>query len=555
MAGKVRGWEAIDEALELLRPESKDFWIVIVYAAAVGLLSLSVAVAIQSLVNSIGWGSLLQPIIVLTVLVLVILSLEAVIRLLQVYAIETIYRRFLVRQAGAMMMHLPNLRNDQHSDPSRLANRFFEIMNVQKSLGMVLLDGTALLLQTLIGMALLAFYHPLFLAFDVFLIVTIVIVVRSLFSSTGEAAIQESHSKYLLAGWIEDLARCPQHFRSEASRKFVYEKSDRLLSDHVEARKKYFLGLFKHNVGFNLIYAVASSLLLGIGGYLVIKEQLALGQLVAAELVVTLILSGLAKIAPKLEGIFDLVATTSKIKAFFEQTKIADAGFYMKEPITDGTLALSDINLETASGRHALRNLNLRVSSGEKLLISGHKESGKSSLIECIIGESRPVSGSITLAGHAYYDIPIEKLRGVITWVRFPHLINGSVFEQFQSTNPEVTPGAIRQALADVGAEALIQRLPEGLQTQLNSGGLPLSRAQVVQLAIARAITASPLVLVIDEILDSLDPEARSIILSALTSTDRSWTLICTSQFADLPGNFDRRLRLKSGQLMENPTT
>lgn len=551
MAGKLRGREAIEEVLELLKPESKDFWIVLVYAAAVGLLSLTVAVATQSLVNSIGWGSLLQPIIVLTVIVLFVLMLDATIRLLQVYAIETIYRRFLVRQAGAMMMHLPDVRNDQSSDPSRLANRFFEIMNVQKSLGMVLLDGTALLLQTLIGMILLAFYHPLFLAFDVFLIATIAIILRSLFTSTSNAAIHESHSKYELAGWIEDLSRCPQHFRSESSRKFVFEKSDKLISKHIEMRKHYFYGLFRHNIGFNFVYAIASSLLLGLGGFLVVKEQLALGQLVAAELVLTLVLSGLAKIAPKLEGIFDLVATATKFKAFFEQPKVPDPKLHLKDAIENGEIVLTDVCLETASGRQALQNINLRIPFGEKLLISGFKESGKSSLVQCLIGESQPRSGSISIAGHIYHDLSIEKLREVVTWVRIPHLIHGSVLEQFQTSNPEVTPGEIRQALADVGAEALIQKLSEGLQTQLTAGGLPLSRAQVIQLAIARAITSRPLVLILDEILDSLDPEARSTVLSSLTSKQRQWTLICTSQSADLPGQFDKRLRLKGGQLTE----
>ncbi len=540
------------EIRELLNPESRDFWVVAVYAAGVGLLSLSVAAAIQSLVNSIAWGSLLQPIIVFTVVLLVVLGLESIMRLLQIYTIEVLYRRFYLRKAGEMLMHQTTVRNDQTNDPALLANRYFEIMNVQKSMGMVLLDGIALALQTLIGLLLLAFYHPLFLAFDVLMIALIYTTLRVLFSKTANAVVHESHAKYQVADWLEDISKCPQHFRSKKSRQFVYERSDSLLSEYISARRDYFSGLLGHSIGFNVIYALASSALLGLGGYLVIKEQLALGQLVAAELVVTLIVAGLAKIAPKLEGIFDLVATAKKFGAYFSQPKIENTGLPLNVAEGNFELTARGVSYVEPGGRQTLNGVDFTIHPKERVLLRGAKEAGKSTLLQCVAGEMRPTSGSFLLGGQPYFDIRIEDLRDHVVWVRFPHLVHGSFLDQFRTLQPNVAPGEIREALSRIGAESLLEKLPNGLQTALTPGGLPLSRSQLIQLAVARALTAKPKVLVIDEILDGLEPTTRSRILEGLLDKQNDFTVVVSSQFSEDQNKFSRRIEMAQGRITKD---
>jgi ABC-type bacteriocin/lantibiotic exporter with double-glycine peptidase domain len=165
--------------LELVKLERDDVWVAVVYAVGVGLLSLATPLGVQFLVNTVAFGALVQPLLVVSTMVLAGLALAASLRALQSYVVERLQQRVFVRVGLDLAHRLPRVRGaelDKMHAPE-LVNRFFDVMTVQKAAATLLVDGVSVALQTLVGMVLLAFYHPFLLAFDVVLVGTIVVVV------------------------------------------------------------------------------------------------------------------------------------------------------------------------------------------------------------------------------------------------------------------------------------------------------------------------------------------------------------------------------------------
>ena len=300
--------------------ERRDLVVVAVYAAIIGLLSLATPIAVQAVVNSVAFGANLQPLVVLVMLLFGGLSFAALLQMLEAYVVEVLQRRYFVRVAddfGRRIASAPAGVHDNRFGPE-LVNRFFDIVTIQKSLSSLALDGLSLTLQTGAGMILLGFYHPLLLAFDVvlvFLLVGVLLLGRGALPT----ALDESSAKYKVASWLEDVARVPRLFVGTSAREHAWNRADVLARDYIAARKRHFRVLLRQLAGGMFLQVVAVVALLGVGGYLVLSRQLTLGQLVAAELVVTAMGSGFSKLGKNLEKLYDLGVGVAKISAVLDQ--------------------------------------------------------------------------------------------------------------------------------------------------------------------------------------------------------------------------------------------
>lgn len=193
------------------------------------------------------------------------------------------------------------------------ANRFFEVVNVQKSAYTLLLDGMNLLLQMFFGMALLAVYHPLLLAFDLCLILCLLLIVVLWGRRAVETAVDESRAKLDVGNWMHALAADRETYAKEEGRRRALAQADELTHEYLKRRRLHFQFLFAQISGAILLQIVANASVLVIGGWLVIKGQLTLGQLVAAEIVVSSLAAGIGKLGKYLEAFYDLGASTDKV--------------------------------------------------------------------------------------------------------------------------------------------------------------------------------------------------------------------------------------------------
>ncbi len=537
----------------LLAAERKDLWVVVTYSIAVGLLSLVVPVAVQSLVNTVAFGSLLQPLVVLTLAVLAALGFSAVLNGFRVFVIEIIQRRIYARVAGDVAYRLLRVKAeafDRHHGPE-LVNRFFDVVTVQKSAALLLMDGLSLLMQTLLGMTLLALYHPLLLAFDLFLILAIGGIIWGLGRGAVQSAILESKAKYATAAWLEEMAALTRTFKAGGAARFAMDRADRLAREYLSYRQSHFRIFMRQVVGSLALQAIASAALLGVGGFLVIDRQLTLGQLVAAELIVTVVVGGFSKFGKKFETFYDLLAAIDKLGALIDLPLERLGGETLTASERPADVRFRDVSF-SLGGQTILRSADWELPAGSAIGLTGPTGSGKTSLADLLFGLRRPNGGVLTIDGIDLRDLCLEELREQVAVVHDAELFSGTVLENVSVGRRHVDAAAVRGALETVGLLDDILDLPDGVQTQLSMSGRPLSPGQTARLAMARAIAGRPRLLILDGAFEKIDePELRDQIAERIFDRANPWTLLCISSQPELLRRCERVYLLDRADLVE----
>ena len=238
---------------------------ILVFSLVVGVLTLASPIAVEALVNTVAFGQYLQPVIVLALILFTFLAFAAAIRGLIVYVVEIIQRRLFVRVVEDLAYRLPRVQQqalDREYGPE-LVNRFFDVVTVQKVVATLLLDGIAIVLQTAIGMAVLAFYHPFLLGFNLVLLFSIGFVVFGLGQGAVTTAVRESVSKYAVGAWLQELTRSPTAFKLHGGSQFALDRADQLAIDWLIARRAHFRILMRQILFALGLQAVAATALWG----------------------------------------------------------------------------------------------------------------------------------------------------------------------------------------------------------------------------------------------------------------------------------------------------
>lgn len=521
---------AFERVRALLRMERDDLWVVLVYAIAVGLLSLATPIAVQALVNSVAFGALLQPIVVLTIIVFSVLGFAALLRALQVRIVEAIQQRVFVRVALDVAHRLPQVdlgATDPRYGPE-LVNRFFDVLTVQKSASIFLLDGLALLLQAFIGLLVLAFYHPALLVLDAALLVGISFVVFYQGHGAPETSIKESRAKYAVAAWLEEIARHPRSFRTRSGAALAVSRADLLALRYLDARAAHFRLVYRQIVGSLTLQVLASAAVLGLGGALVINRQLTLGQLVAAELIVTTVVASLAKLGKHLETWYDLLAAADKLGHLTDlPLEVRGTTREFRDDREGASLRMREVSFSYPGGVEALRDLSIEVAPGARVVVRGASGSGKSTLAAILYGLRLPTGGSVELDGVDLREADAGALRERVSVLGHDlEVLEGSVLENIVIGRPWLSRRDAWDALRRVGLEGRVRALPEGLDTALAVTGAPLNYAASVRLMVARAIAGSPRLIVVDGGLSALGAGQRAAIEDLLFDRGAPWTLL-----------------------------
>jgi ABC-type bacteriocin/lantibiotic exporter with double-glycine peptidase domain len=512
----------------LVRPEAPDLLILLIFSIVVALLTLASPIAVESLVSTVAFGRLLQPVVVLSLMLFAFLAFSAAMQALQFYVAEILQCRLFARIAADLAFRLPRVRTESvdHEHLPELVNRFFEIVTVQKVTTQLLLDGLSLVLSMLVGMVVLAFYHPWLLGFDAILLLLMGIVVFILGRGAVETSIRESRCKYHMAAWLEDLARCPLGFKADGGAEFALERADLLITDYLKARKSHFQVLMRQILFALSTQSVTSAVLLGMGGWLVMTGQLTLGQLVAAELIVTVIVGAFAKLRKDLEGFYDLMASMDKLGHLFDLPVEDQDGILHRFPDRPAALSAIDLDYSFPGGHAVLEGVRLEIRPGEHTALTGP---GKSVLLDLIFRLRAPTSGHLTIDGVDPRDLRPDVLRRRAALVREAEVFQGSIAENVHLHRPEITSNMVREALELVGLLDSVLRLPDGIETEVCSSGRPLTGSQIQRLMLARAVVGRPGLLLIDGALDSLADEEADVVLRNLCHPGHGWTLILVS--------------------------
>jgi ATP-binding cassette subfamily C protein CydD len=214
------------------------------------------------------------------------------------------------------------------------------------------------------------------------------------------------------------------------------------------------------------------------------------------------------------------------------------------------TVAFDNVRLTwDASRGPALDGLSFRVASGETLVLAGPSGSGKSSVIEILLGFVRPDSGRVTINGADITDLVPQALSRLTAWIgQRPVLFSGSIRDNIVFARPEASPDEVIAAATAARLDAFTAGLPDGLNTLIGEGGYGLSGGQAQRVAIARAYLKDAPLLLLDEPTAHLDPATEQEVLDSLRRLAMGRTVILASHSAAAHGFGGRRLDLREGR-------
>lgn len=539
---------------QLLRAEWSDIYLVTVFAFVVGLLTLATPIAVESLVNTVAFGRFLQPIVVLSVLLLTFLGFSAAIKALQTYIVEIVQQRLFARVSSDLAHRLPRISVEANEEKymPELVNRFFDVVTVQKVAAFLLLDGISLILSVLIGMAVLGFYHPFLLGFDILLLACMAFLILVLGRGAVKTAQKESKSKYYMAGWLEDVARCQSTFTSAAGKNLSVGRTDRLVHEYLVNRKKHFRVLFRQIMFALGLQAIASTALLGLGGYLVLIGELTIGQLVAAELIVAVIVGAFAKMGKHLESFYDLCASVDKLGALFDLPLARQGTILQSIEEVPPVISLESVTYKRGKSSGGFSSITVNVPSGSSLAVLGPSGSGKSTVLDLIYGHRRPTGGQVKVDGIQPWDLQSDDFWNHAELVRDGEVFAGTIEENIHLQRNDISGQEVDDALKAVGLRHLVTELKDGLQTHVASHGAPLTANQVRLMLLARGIAARPSLLLIDGVLDALPDDELDLVMDSLTDPDAEWTLVVATGRSTIADRFARTLQLPLGKVFQS---
>jgi putative ABC transport system ATP-binding protein len=511
----------------ILGPDRGFFSLAVVYGLGVGLLSLATPISVQMLINSVANTALPAPLFTLAAVLFALLAFQGVLSGLRTIAMELFRRRFYARLVAEVTLRAVHAQNPFFQDHRKLDlfNRFFDVMTVQKAMPSLLIGLFTILLQSAVGFVLTSFYHPIFLAFNMVVVLAAWAIWRIWSRGAVQTAIAQSHAKYETAHWLESLGASNGFYKSGRHLSFAMSRSEALTARYVSAHARHFRYSFAQTAAYLALYAVASASLLAMGGWLVIQGQLSLGQLVAAELILSGIFYGMAQLGTYLDVFYDLAAALEELNQFYEipQDPHPLLGVAAR-PAGGGGLAFKAVRYDDI-------RFDFALPAGARLAAAADPEAERAFTL-LLRRHARPQSGLITLAGADIGSLDIYQLRSEMMVLNRPAIVEGGVRDYLNLAAPSADPATVLRALEQVGLERTIMRLPEGLDTVLAPTGWPLSPSETMRLRLAAALLAQPRVLVLSPLFDMIPPDELAAILAGFTAET---AIVCFSSHpADL---------------------
>ncbi|MFK7049783.1 Lipid A export ATP-binding/permease protein MsbA [Flavobacterium columnare] len=522
---------------KLISLDKRDISQIFLYAIFAGIISLSLPLGIQSIINFIQAGQVSTSWIVLVFIVIVGVALGGTMKIMQFRITENLQQKIFVRASFEFAYRFPRIKTSEFRDeyPPELANRFFDTLSIQKGVSKLLLDISTALLQILFGIVLLSLYHSFFIFFGILLTVLLYLIYQMNFKAGLATSLKESKYKYKVAHWLQEIARNHISFKNQNLFLFSLEKNDKLVNEYLEQRESHFKILRKQFIQLVAFKILLTAGLLIIGGLLVLNQQMNIGQFVAAEIVILSIVTAVEKLFSGLELFYDVLTSLEKLGTVVDkevETLVIEKGLYKLERKSPISIETKDLALTyKGSDTSALSHINIKIESKDRILIKGDNGAGKSTLIRLLARLIEPTSGTIYLNNVNYKKYSLEEFRaiiGVITLNETP--FEGTILENITGNNPTITMEQIANVLERVKLTEVIKNLPNGLDTQLFPEGKQINSSVTQKIVLARCIIQQPKILFLEEPVDKTDDKSAKEIIDYLTSNEHDWTLIVISK-------------------------
>ncbi len=546
----------VKRLIRLLATEKKDIVYILLYAVLIGLISLMLPIGLQSTVELISGGVFFSSVYILIGLVIIGVMVTGGLQIVQISLVEHLQRRIFTKAAFEFAFRIPRIRMESlmNSYAPELVNRFFDVIAIQKGLPKLLIDLSSGAIQIFFGLVLLSLYHPFFVFFSILLVFILVLI----FYLTGprglNSSLNESKYKYKVVQWLEELARTINSFKLAGNTDLPVKKTDYAVSNYLKYRKTHFTVLltqFSFFVFFKV--AIAGGLLI-MGTILVINREITLGQFVASEVIIVLVLNAVEKMIMYADVVYDLLTAVDKV-AHVTDLPIERSGGYdfPKSGIGKGYhIAIDNLSYAYSGNRAAtLHGLTLRIQSKERVCIAGPGGSGKTTLTNIIAGLYTEYEGSVSINNLSLRDLDIAHLRNKVAKnISQEDIFDGTIYENITIGKSTARVEEVVEVLQRVGLREIISALPDGLNTHIISGGKGLPSSVVHRLILARCLAKNPELIILNDFFSGLSKVDKLQLMHSVINPEGAWTLLAVSNDPLVMAACDRVIILDRGKIV-----
>jgi len=543
--------------INLLKKDKSEIYSIYLYAIFNGLVNLSLPLGIQAIVNLITGGEVSTAWIILVVVVITGILVTGILQIMQLTISENLQQKLFVKSAFEFAYRIPRMKLesvDKFYLPE-LTNRFFDTLSIQKGLGKILIDFSSSSLQVIFGLLLLSFYHPFFILFSVLLILIAYLIIQITGPDGLRASLKESKYKYEVAHWLEELARTLETFKLAGNTQLPLNRTDNLVNNYLGARKKHFRILLSQFFSLVVFKVLVAAGLLILGGLLVINGQMNIGQFVAAEIIIILVIASVEKLIQTIEAIYDVLTAIEKIGTVTDIPLDNEKGYHFTEKDrSEGVgIELKSLSFKfEGPASEILKNINLKIGAGEKISVSGFSGSGKSMLLQLLAGLYENYQGSISYNNIPLANIDVSSLRSITgDSLSKEDIFRGTLSENISLGKQNMTLDEIKRTVELAGLTDFVHSSKEGYDTALDPEGRKLPKSIIAKIKLARALIGNPSIILLEDYFFLLEKDDRDRIINYLTDKNNPATVITVTNDPKLASRFNRVLVLNKGEMMD----
>jgi ABC-type bacteriocin/lantibiotic exporter with double-glycine peptidase domain len=543
----------IGRILKVLKLEKKEITAVYFYAILSGVVNLSLPLGIQSIISFVLGGSISTSLVILIILVCMGVLFNGLLSVNQMRLIEKVQQKLFVRYSFEYANRIPklNLQSVDRYYLPELVNRFFDTISLQKGIAKLLLEIPAASIQIIFGTLLLSFYHPVFIVFSAVLILLVTIILYYTSPRGMSTSIKESDYKYQVAGWLEELARVIRSFKFSKGTMLNLRKTDQLVSGYLGARTEHFRVLMFQYWTLIIFKLLITAAMLIVGSILLINQQLNLGQFIAAEIVILLVINSVEKLITNLDKVYDVLTSVEKLGKITDQPVDEDGKIML--PVKAEGVSLHVQNLRFSyDSTPVLKDISFHVEPGQKVAIVGDDGSGKSTLLRVLSGAYVEYEGGILIDNvplRNYHSDSLRQRTGIL--LSQQDIFNGTILENITMGNKEVSPNEVMILSEKVGLKNFLEEQHEGFETMLDPVGKRLSRNIIQKILLLRALVHEPRLLLLEEPWTSLEEQHSTAIRNYLLA-DKACTILVATDDEAFIRKCDKVLYLRDGQLVQS---
>lgn len=533
----------------LIMADRKDVGSVYFFAIVGGLISLTLPLGIQTIISFVMAATLSTSIVILIVIVIGGVFLNGFVQIRQLQVIERIRQKIFTRYSLEFGHKIPDMNlveMDNYYLPE-VVNRFFDVVALAKSIEKVLIDIPTSLIQIILGLILLSFYHPIFIAFGAFVLIVLIIILRITSNRGFQTSMLASDYKYKTAGWLQEVARSAKTFKYSKGTELHMRNTDEQITGYLLSRTAHFKILntqYWSLIGFKIL--IVSTMLIA-GTWLLLNQEINVGQFIAADIVIILIINSVEKLIGTMDNVFESLTSIEKLSKIVD-SRSEESGNMDFISINGCTVKLQDVSFVYPDGSVGIKNVSLEIENKQIACISGDSGTGRTTILRLLTGSYVGFTGNVLVNQIPIGNYKLQSLRsqtGIM--LAGQDIFKGSILENLTMGNTNISMNEITYLADKLGLTEFILSHKQGYDTALDPTGKRLSNAVIQNIKLMRALLGKPNLLLLDEPLLHLSKEREDDMMKYL-KTEANATVIIITNDKNVQQQSDKFIILKKNK-------